>query len=141
MKKQKNDRWLAIVATFLAIASATTAKAGLISHWSFDANTLSHDGSGNITGASEDTGHHNASLGTGVGSATVAQGGPTFNSNTIPGSNSVAGKFGDGLTLSGSDTAAGGGGQFLMFPNLTELMTANSGPGAPSYTVSYWLKT
>jgi len=112
--------------------------ATIVAHWSFDANTLSHDGSGNITAAAEQTGNHNASLGAGVGSATVAQGGPTFNSNTIPAGNSVAGQFGEALTLSGSNTAAGGGGQFLMFPNFTELMTA---AGAPSYTVSYWLQT
>ena len=73
-----------------------------------------------------------------VGSATVANGGPTFNSNTIPGTNSVAGQFGEALTLNGFNNAAGGGGQFLMFPNLTELMFA---AGAPNYTVSYWLKT
>src|SRR4029079_7767596 len=111
---------------------------GILSHWSFDANTLSTDGSGNITGAAEETGSHNASLGSGVGSATVAQGGPTFNSNTIPGTNSVTGQFGEALTLTGSNTAASGGGQFLMFPNLTELMQSGC---APRYTVSLWLKT
>src|SRR5262249_10093886 len=36
---------------------------------------------------------------------------------------------------------AGGGGQFLTYPSLSELMTANSAAGAPSYTISYWLKT
>jgi hypothetical protein len=120
------------------VSSNFARAATIVAHWSFDANTLSHDGSGNITAAAEQTGNHNASLGAGVGSATVAQGGPTFNANTIPASNSVAGQFGEALTLSGSNTAAGGGGQFLMFPNLTELMTA---AGAPSYTVSYWLQT
>src|SRR3954447_5414269 len=112
--------------------------ATIVAHWSFDANTLSYDGSGNIIAAADATGNHNASLGAGVGSATAAQGGPTFNSNTIPGTNSAPGQFGEALTLTGSNTAAAGGGQFLMFPNLTELMTA---AGAPSYTVSYWLKS
>jgi hypothetical protein len=117
---------------------ASAGYAGMISHWSFDANTLSYDGSGNITGAAEEGGNHNASLGAGVGSASVANGGPTFNSNTIPGANSVVGQFGEALTLTGFNNAAGGGGQFLMFPNLTELMFS---AGAPSYTISYWLKT
>jgi hypothetical protein len=117
---------------------ASASYSGIIAHWSFDANTLSFDGSGNITGAADEGGNHNTSLGASVGSATPANGGPTFNSNTIPGTNSIAGQFGEGLTLSGSNNFAGGGGQFLMFPNLTELMVAG---GAPNYTVSYWLKT
>jgi len=125
-------------AVAVVLVWGTAGYSGMISHWSFDANTLSTDGGGNITGAAEETGSHNASLGSGVGSATVAQGGPTFNSNTIPGTNSVTGQFGEALTLTGSNTAASGGGQFLMFPNLTELMQSG---GAPSYTVSLWLKT
>jgi len=127
---------------FAVLAMSTCAIRGyattIVAHWSFDANTLSHDGSGNITAAADETGNHNASLGAAVGSATVAQGGPTFNSSTIADSNSVAGQFGEALTLTGANTAAGGGGQFLMFPNLSELMFS---AGAPSYTVSYWLKT
>src|SRR6476620_8284941 len=126
------------IAMAVLLLSASAGYSGMISHWSFDANTLSHDGSGNITGAAAEGGNHNASLGAGVGSAPVANGGPTFNSNTIPGTNSVAGQFGEGLTLNGFNNAVGGGGQFLMFPNLTELMFS---AGAPSYTVSYWLKT
>jgi hypothetical protein len=132
--------------SFAAVAAALmigvhSAGGATIAHWSFDSNTLSTDGSGNITGAADATGNHNATLGTGVGSATVANGGPTFNSNTIPGSNSIAGQFGQALTLTGMNNAAGGGGQFLMYPNLTELMTASSAAGAPSYTVSYWINT
>ena len=134
---RRNTLCLSLAMSVLSLW-ASAGYSGMISHWSFDANTLSHDGSGNIIGAADQGGNHNASLGAGVGSATVAQGGPTFNSNTIPGTNSVAGQFGEGLTLTGLNNAAGGGGQFLMFPNLTELMVAN---GAPNYTVSYWLKT
>jgi hypothetical protein len=127
--------------TVVYLSAPLTCQAATIAHWSFDSTSLSHDGSGNIIGAADATGNHNASLGSGVGSASVANGGPTFNSNTIPGSNSVAGRFGEGLTLSGNNNNAGGRGQFLEFPNLTELMTANSAPGASSYTVSYWIKT
>src|SRR6187551_817895 len=99
----------------LAVLSleATAGYAGMIAHWSFDANTLSQDGGGNIIGAADEGGSHNASLGAGVGSASVANGGPTFNSNTIPSTNSVPGQFGEGLTLTGSNNFAGGGGQFL----------------------------
>ncbi len=131
----------AALAAALLSATVSTVHAGIIAHWSFDTPTITTDGGGNITGAADSTGNHNASLGAGVGSASVANGGPTFNSNTIPGANSIAGQFGQGLTLTGSNNFAGGGGQFLMFPNLAELMTANSAPGAPSYTVSYWLQT
>src|SRR3954454_3967781 len=80
---------------------ATAGHAGMIAHWSFDANTLSQDGGGNIIGAADEGGNHNASLGAAVGSASVANGGPTFNSNTIPAGNSVAGQFGEALTLNG----------------------------------------
>jgi hypothetical protein len=43
--------------------------------------------------------------------------------------------------LSGFASVAGGGGQFLTYPILSELMTAASAPGAPSYSVSYWINT
>jgi hypothetical protein len=115
----------------------TDVGAATIAHWTFDTASLTTS-SGNITAAADATGVHNAVLGAGIGSATAANGGPTFNSNAIPVANSIAGKFGQGLTLNGSNNFAGGGGQFLMFPNLTELMTAK---GAPSYTVSYWIQT
>jgi hypothetical protein len=120
----------------------TSAHAATIAHWSFDTSTLSTDGTGNIVGASDATGNHNATIGMGVGSANgTTQGGPQFDSNPIPGSNSIAGKFAQGLTLTGFNNNDGGRGQFLEFPNLTELMTANSAPGSPSYTVSYWINT
>ena len=135
--KRSNTRCISLGLSML-LASSTATYAGMIAHWSFDANTLSNDGSGNITGAADQGGAHNATLGAGVGSASVANGGPAFNSNPIPGSNSVAGQFGEALTFNGFNNAAGGGGQFLMFPNLTELMVSG---GSPNYTVSYWLKT
>jgi concanavalin A-like lectin/glucanase superfamily protein len=138
MKRLARYGLLSLVALILG---TDVVQAATIAHWSFDASSLSHDGNGDIVGAADSTGNHNATLGSGVGSASVANGGPTFNSNTIPGSNSVAGQFGQALTLSGFNNNAGGRGQFLEFPNLTELMTANSAPGAPSYTVSMWLKT
>jgi hypothetical protein len=116
----------------------TPARAALIAHWTFDAASLSTDGGGNIIGAADQTGNHNATLGTGVGSATVANGGPTFNSNTIPGTNSIAGKFGEALTLTGLNTAAAGGGQYLMFPQLYEIMSTAAPAG---YTISMWINT
>jgi hypothetical protein len=119
------------------VAFGVEAHAATIARWSFDTASLTTAG-GNITGAADATGNHNAVPGMGIGSATAAQGGPTFISNAIPVANSVPGKFGQALTLSGSNNAAGGGGQFLMFPNLTELMASS---GAPSYTVSYWIQT
>jgi hypothetical protein len=128
---------LAVLLTFVTQAHAAT-----IAHWSFDSSTLTTDGTGNLVGASDATGNHNATIGMGVGSANgTTQGGPTFDSNPIPGSNSIAGKFNQGLTLTGFNNNDGGRGQFLEFPNLTELMTANSAPGSPSYTVSYWINT
>jgi hypothetical protein len=111
--------------------------ASTVAHWSYDSPTLTVV-SGNITGVADLTGTHNATAGSGIGSATAANGGPTFTSNPIPTSNSVPGRFGEGLTLTGFNTAALGGGQFLMYPELTELMAA---AGAPSYTVSMWIKT
>ena len=57
----------------------------------------------------------------------MATGGPdgmTLTSNAIPTTNSITGSFGDGLTLTGFNNAAGGGGQFLTYPKLAELMTA-----------------
>ena len=127
----------ALLASAALLTSAYAATTGTIAHWSYDTPTLTIV-SGNITGAADTTGNHNASAGAGLGSASVANGGPTFNSNPIPNSNSVPGQFGQALTLTGFNNAAGGGGQFLMFPELTELMAAN---GAPGYTVSMWIRT
>ncbi len=126
-----------IAACAVMVLGVAVGHAGVLAHWSFDTPTLSTDGSGNITGAADETGNHNAALGSGVGSGT----GNPYTSNTIPGTNSIAGQFGQGLTLTGFNTLAAGGGQFLTFPNLSELMTANSAPGAPSYTISYWINT
>jgi hypothetical protein len=74
------------------------------------------------------------SIGVGVGGSNST----LYSSTTIPGSAAVAGKFGRALTLSGNGTAAAGGGNFLTYANLTELMNAN---GAPSYSVSMWIAT
>jgi hypothetical protein len=130
----------AVMALLMEIMSQ--AHAATIAHWSFDTSSLTTDGSSNIVGASDSTGNHNATIGMGVGSANgTTQGGPQFDSNPIPGSNSIAGRYGQGLTLMGFNNNDGGRGQFLEFPNLTELMTAASAPGAPSYSVSYWINT
>jgi hypothetical protein len=123
---------LAVLGSACIVTSGYADVTDLVAHWSYDTPTLTIVG-GNITGVLDLTGNHNAIPGTGIGSASVANGGPTFTSNPIPASNSVAGQFGEGLTLTGFNTAALGGGQFLMFPELTELMAVN---GAPSYTVS-----
>lgn len=128
-------------AALVAVVGATfhsPVHAALIAHWSFDTASLSTDVDGNITGAADATGNHNAVLGTGVGSASAANGGPTFTSNGIPGANSIAGKFGQGLTLQGFNNFAGGGGQFLMFPELLEIMSTAAPAG---YTVSMWINT
>ena len=108
-----------------------------VAHWSYDAPTLTI-AAGSITGVLDSTGDHNATPGSGIGSATVANGGPTFTSNPIPTSNSIPGRFGEALTLTGFNNFAGGGGQFLMFPDIKEIMAAN---GAPNYTVSMWVNT
>src|SRR5687768_752869 len=76
---------LLIVLGSLLATSAVHAQTP-IAHWSFDSGTLTlEDGSGNIIGARDQTGNHNATLGAGLGSASAANGGPTFNSNPIPG--------------------------------------------------------
>ena len=132
-----NRSILVVLGTAFLLPAAHADVTATVAHWTYDTPTLTFL-SGNITGVADTTGNHNASVGSGVGSATVANGGPTFTSNPIPSTNSVSGKFGQGLTLSGFNNAAGGGGQFLMFPELTEIMAAN---GAPSYTVSMWINT
>ena len=118
----------------ISLKQTARAEVATFAHWSFDAASLSFDLDGNITGASDTTGNHNAVNTEMTGSGT----GSPYTSTTIPGSASAVGQFGEGLTLMGNNNLAGGGGNFLTFPNLTELMVAN---GAPSYTVSYWLKT
>jgi Concanavalin A-like lectin/glucanases superfamily len=121
----------------LLLLMATAAHAQTtIAHWSFDTATLATDGSGNITGAADSTGNHNATNTVPSGSGT----GSPHTSQVIPGANSIAGKFAQGLTLSGGGATANGG-QFLTYPILSELMTAASAPGAPNYSVSYWINT
>jgi hypothetical protein len=116
------------------VAIASQAQVDTIAHWSFASATLTTDGSGNILGVADATGNHSMSLGLGIGGSNSV----LYSSTTIPGSASVAGKFGRALTLTGTGSAASGGGSFLTYPNLTELMNAN---GAPSYTVSMWITT
>jgi hypothetical protein len=123
--------------TFLTVVAVTVlSRPGLadientVAHWSFDASTLTTIGA-EINGVADATGAHNASPGSGLGQAALS-------SNPIPAANSVPGHFGEALTLTGFNNAAGGGGQFLMFPELTEIMAVS---GAPSYTVSMWVNT
>ena len=104
-----------VLASGVILTSGNADIASTVAHWSYDAPTLTVV-SGNITGVADLTGTHNATLGSGLGSATAANGGPTFTSNPIPASNSVPGRFGEGLTLTGFNTSAAGGGQFLMYP-------------------------
>jgi len=123
-----------LAAALLTVGSASAQS--VVAHWSFDAPTLTTSG-GNITGISDQTANHNMS----VGATTGSGGGCPCNSLAIPSTNSITGKVGEGLTLTGSSTLAAGGGMFLTYPNFNELSTVLSAPGAPSYTVSYWLNT
>jgi hypothetical protein len=134
---QRGGTWMVVLAVAWISVPKLSVESATIAHWTFNTPSLTTS-AGNITGAADSTGNHNALLGASVGSASAANGGPTFNSTPIPVANSISGRFGQGLTLTGSNNFAGGGGQFLTFPNLTELMTAS---GAPSYTVSYWIQT
>jgi hypothetical protein len=121
---------LASVAALALTAGSTQAQV-IISHWSFDTSTLTVDGgTGDITGASDSTGLHNAVNTDPTGGA----GGTQYTSAAFPGSASVGGQFGEALTFTGDGTS----GNFMTFPNLTELMAAS---GAPSYTVSFWVNT
>src|SRR5262245_11499485 len=136
--RMRRRQYYSIVVGIAVIAVAARQAAGqsTIAHWSFDTASLTTSG-GNITGAADSTGLHNA-----VNTQTTGSGaGSPYTSNVIPTSNSATGQFGEGLTLTGFNNVAGGGGQFLTYPSLSELMTANSAAGAPSYTISYWLKT
>ncbi len=94
-------------------ADGTVQAQGIVAHWSFDSDSLTADGSGNITGLAETSGNHNASTASG-----------TF----LP-TDSVTGKFGNGLRFNGDN--------HLDYPILTELTKSH---GAPSYTTSMWVK-
>lgn len=111
--------------------TALPAAVPVIAHWSFDSGALTVSG-GDITGAADSTGNHDMSVGANVGGANGVSG--SLNSIPIPSSQSVPGEFGQGLTLTGN----GSSGNFLTFPNLTELMAASSPTG---YTISLWVKT
>jgi hypothetical protein len=111
---------LSVIASTLVAAAARGQVP--IAHWSFDTPTLTTDGSGNITGVDDVAGAHDAVVSaTGVGAA-----GP---SAPFVGTDSVSGAFGQGLRFNGNN--------YMVFPNLTELMQSS---GAPSYTVSLWIK-
>lgn len=112
---------LGAIACALSLVT-TMAQSNLVAHWSFDVDTLTID-SGNITNVADATGNHSAWVtpnGVGPNNRVSAPFSTT---------NSVAGKFGEGLRFNGDN--------FLVFPNLTELMLAN---GAPSYSISMWVR-
>jgi hypothetical protein len=120
------DRFSLLVA--MAVASAIVSSqvtAATVAHWSFDSATLTLN-SGNIVGAADATGNHNATVSaTGFGGAT----GDQFVSTAFnAAASSVAGRFGQALRFNGDN--------YLVFNNLTELMAAS---GAPSYTISMWI--
>jgi hypothetical protein len=109
------------------LLTAGAAEGAIVAHWSLDAATLTNDGT-NITGISEQTGNHNPSPGTGGTGGTTST---AHVSAAFPlASSSVSGRYGEGLRFAGNN--------FLLFNNLTELMAAS---GAPSYTVSMWVKS
>ena len=93
----------------------------VIAHWSFDASTITTDGSGNVLTAADDTGVHNA---TGVRNGTAT-------------SASVPGQFGTALQLNNTAGAQAANNCYMTFTNLTELM----GPTGPSYTIAAWVNT
>jgi len=117
---------LAMLAIAILAISIAPVHAGTVANWSFDSGTLTVD-SGNIVGAADATGNHNASVTTtGYGGAT----GDQFVSAAFDAAtSSVAGQFGEALRFNGDN--------YMVFNNLTELMAAN---GGPSYTISMWVK-
>jgi hypothetical protein len=118
-----------MIAVLAWTGSRSVLAQNVVSHWSFNSNTLTLDGSNNITVFGEQTGNHIATPGLGgTGGNTT---GFSFVSQPFPAAtSSITGQFGEGLKLAGNN--------FLLFNNLTELMQS---AGAPNYTVSMWLKT
>lgn len=113
----------------LALAGALMANQqvqaqSVISHWSFDTPTLTSDGSGNITGAANSTGNHDAFVDTTTGVGTANSG--VNPSGTFAASDSVSGAFGQGIMFNGNN--------YLEYPELTEL----AGPNV-SFSISFWL--
>lgn len=108
------------------VATPQVQAQSVIAHWSFDTPTLSYDGGGNIVGAADSTGNHNAFVDTTTGIGTANSG--VNPSGAFAGSDSVSGAFGQGIMFNGNN--------YLEYPELTELMTS---AGAPSYTISLWL--
>jgi Concanavalin A-like lectin/glucanases superfamily/PEP-CTERM motif len=107
----------------LALSPAVShAQPTTIAHWSFDTPTLTVSG-GNITVVDDVVGAHDASVSpTGVRNAAAS-------APFVVATDSVAGQFGQALRFNGNN--------YLVYPDLTELMQSN---GAPSYSVSMWLK-
>ncbi|MEX2306910.1 MAG: PEP-CTERM sorting domain-containing protein [Pirellulales bacterium] len=117
--------WILAVLSSTATNSPVHAQT-LVSHWSFDTATLSTSGA-NITAAADATGNHNAMVSaSGYGGATGMQ---NVSQPFVTATASVTGQFGQGLRFSGNN--------FMVYPNLTELMTA---AGAPSYSISMWVQ-
>ena len=102
--------------------ASSHAQPTTIAHWSFDTPTLTING-GNITAADDAVGSHDAMV-SGTGVRNVAASGPF-----VAVRDSVAGQFGQGLRFNGDN--------YMIYPDLTELMQSN---GAPSYSVSMWVK-
>jgi len=115
--------FIGIGTVMIAAVTSTTepAHGAVIAHWSFDASTITTDGSGNVLTASDDTGVHNA---TGVRNGTAT-------------SASVAGQFGTALQLNNTAGAQAANNAYMTFPNLTELMGATG----PNYTIAAWVNT
>ena len=72
---------------FCGLLSATVQAQEIFAHWSFDSDSLTKDGSGNITGVLDSTGNHNATVGSG----------------TFLSTDSVVGQFGEGLRFNGDN--------------------------------------
>jgi Concanavalin A-like lectin/glucanases superfamily len=105
------------------VAACPVRGQSVIAHWSFDTPTLSYDGSGNIIGAADSTGNHDAVLGSGNNQKNAT-------SDPFASSASVSGQFGQALTFDGAN--------YLSFPDLTELMA----PSTPtSFSMSCWINT
>jgi hypothetical protein len=119
---------LAFIALGAGVLTVQPAEAQItgVAHWSFDTPALVVD-SGNITEVLETTGNHNAIVSPqGYGGAN----GTTNISAAFPSAtSSVTGQFGQALRFSGNN--------FMVYPNLTELMTIS---GAPSFSISMWVQ-
>ncbi|HEX2476031.1 MAG TPA: LamG-like jellyroll fold domain-containing protein [Lacipirellulaceae bacterium] len=110
------------LATLAISPERSSAQPTPIAHWSFDTPSLTVNG-GNITAVDDVVGSHDASVSP-TGVRAVAASAPFVASR-----DSVAGQFGQGLRFNGDN--------YMIYPDLTELMQSS---GAPSYSVSMWVK-